>query len=142
MERVDQVHQVLRRAVSAGGREVAGGLVAPRREERVLGDRQELDVSKTHVAAIVGELRAEVAIAQRMIRWVCRAHPRAEMDLIDAHGRILRAPGLSGLHPLCIVPLVGEVPGYCRGLGRDLAGEGEGVGLLGGESAGEAMWYL
>ena len=46
VQRVDQEHEVLRRAVARGRREVARGLVAPRAVERVLDDRHQLDVGE------------------------------------------------------------------------------------------------
>jgi hypothetical protein len=43
---VDEVAQIVGRAEAAGRREVAGGLVAPGIVERMLGDRQQLDVGE------------------------------------------------------------------------------------------------
>ena len=48
---VDEVHEVLRRAVAAGGRVVADRLVAPTGRERMLADRQQLDVRVAHLLA-------------------------------------------------------------------------------------------
>ena len=61
---LDQEHEVLRRAVAAGGREVAGGLVAPGAVEGVLHHRHELDVGEAHPLAVLGEHRGDLAVAQ------------------------------------------------------------------------------
>jgi len=46
MELIDEVHEVLRRAIAARGRKVAGGLVPPGTVEGVLHERQELHVGE------------------------------------------------------------------------------------------------
>ena len=51
VEGVHEGHEVVGRAVAAGRRVVADGLVAPGAVERVLGDRQELDVGEAHLAS-------------------------------------------------------------------------------------------
>ena len=55
VELVDHRHQVGRRAVARRRREVAGGLVPPRSVERVLHDREELDVREPVRQAMLGE---------------------------------------------------------------------------------------
>src|SRR5579883_855716 len=65
-----------------------------------------------------------------MVRRVGLAHPRTEVNLIDADRLIVRGLGLSVRHPFCIVPAVSHVPGYGGRLRWDLAREGEWVGLL------------
>jgi hypothetical protein len=51
---VDQVLEILRRAVAAAGGEVAGRLISPRPEERMLHDRQQFDVRETASLHMVG----------------------------------------------------------------------------------------
>ena len=63
VEPVDHRHQVGRRAVAGGRREEAGGLVAPRPVERVLHDRQELDVRETVRQHMVGDRVGELVVA-------------------------------------------------------------------------------
>ena len=46
---VDQVHEILRRAVARRGREVSGGLVSPGTVEGMLHHRQELDMGETQL---------------------------------------------------------------------------------------------
>ncbi len=64
MQRVDQGHEVLWRAVTAGRGEIAGGLIAPRPVERVLHHRQELDMGETEIDQIVGKLLRKLEIGE------------------------------------------------------------------------------
>ena len=84
VQRVDEVHEVLRRAVAAGRREVAGRLVAPRAVERVLHDRQELDVGEAHLAARTRPAAAPArgSVSERLPSSG-HAAPRAEVHLVD-----------------------------------------------------------
>ena len=56
MQPVDQVHEVLRRSVPAGGGEVSRRLVPPRAVEGMLHHREQLHVREAHVGAVVGEV--------------------------------------------------------------------------------------
>ena len=82
---VDQVHEILRRAVARRGSEVAGGLVSPGTVERMLHDRQELDVGEAHLVDVFGESRRRLAIGERAVVFFRHAHPRAEMDFVNRH---------------------------------------------------------
>ena len=55
---VDQVHEILRRAVARGGSEVAGGLISPGAVEGMLHHGQKFDVGESHLVDVVGELAA------------------------------------------------------------------------------------
>ena len=61
---IDEVHEILRRAVAAGGGVVADGLIAPTAGERMLADRQQLDVRVAHLLAVVDQLMGQLAIGQ------------------------------------------------------------------------------
>src|SRR3954451_15559439 len=83
MQLVDQILEVLRRAVAARRREIAGALIAPRPIERMLHDRQQLDVREIHLLHVVDERLGDVAVTERLI--VVRATPGAEVDFVDRH---------------------------------------------------------
>ncbi len=70
---VDEVHEILRRAVAAGGGVVADGLIAPAAGERMLADRQQLDVRVAHLQAVVDQLVGQFAIGEPAMRIVARA---------------------------------------------------------------------
>src|SRR5690606_15861479 len=77
VQRVDQVHQILRRPVTRRRREIADALVAPRPVERMLHHGQELDVCEPHLRDVVGEGLRDLAIAEPSP--VVPPPPRAEM---------------------------------------------------------------
>src|SRR5215469_7904608 len=127
---VDQVHEILRRAVARGRSEVAGGLVSPGAVKRVLHHRQEFDVSESQLADVFGEAGSDFAIGERAVVFFGNTHPGAEVDFIDClrstQGIALGAPA----DPLLVLPLVGEIPNYRRGTRRFFVPEGDGVGLV------------
>src|SRR3990172_3972908 len=128
MEAVDQVHEVLRLAVSGGGREKSRDLVSPGRVVRMLHGGKKLDVGEAHVEDVANEffrlltIREESALGGLL--------PRAEMDFVNGPrgGKPIHAPAL--LHPFGIAPVEGEIPDDRGALGRLLPEEGEGVGLV------------
>ena len=131
VEHVDEVHEVLGRAVAAGRREVADRLVAPRAVEGVLHDRQELDVGEAHVPDVFGEDGGHLAVGERAVALLRDAAPRAQVDLVDRDGGGEGVGRAAAGHPVGVAPAVVEVPddgGRARGrLGVDA----EGIGLLG-----------
>ena len=127
---VDQVHEILRRAVARGGREVAGGLVSPGSVEGMLHHRQELDVREAQLADIFGEARRDFAIGERTIVIFGDAHPRTEMHFVDRLRRTQRVAGRTPLHPLVVVPLVVEIPDDRGGAGRLFMQQAERVGFI------------
>ena len=130
MQVVDEEHEVLRRAVPAGRREVAGDLVAPGLVERMLHHRHELDVREAHAAHVVGETRRELAVRQPAVAFLRHAHPRAKVHLVHGERRVAVVGRAAALHPAFVAPVVSEVP-HDRGLaGRRLGVRGERVGLV------------
>ena len=83
MQVVDQEHEVLGRAVPAARREVPGGLVAPGPVERVLHDRQQLDVGVSERQGVLGQHWRHFAVRQQPpgVRRV--ASPRARRPEVD-----------------------------------------------------------
>ncbi len=64
---VDQIHEILRRAVARRGREVAGGLVSPGTVKGMLHHGQELDVREAHLIDVFGEARRGLAVGEGAI---------------------------------------------------------------------------
>ena len=60
---VDQVHEILRRAVARGGREVAGGLISPGAVEGMLHHGQKFDMRESHAGRRIR--RAEARFRDR-----------------------------------------------------------------------------
>src|SRR5687767_4535942 len=57
---VDQEHQILRRAVTAGGREISRSLIAPGSIEGMLHYREQLDMSEAHLRNVIRKLLADL----------------------------------------------------------------------------------
>src|SRR3989304_2954440 len=131
MEHVDKVHQILRRSVAAGRREVSGGLITPRTVEGMLGERQELDVGEAHLLCVLRQPRCYLSIAERAIGFLGYAPPGPQMDLIDTHGGLQGVATSPGLHPVFVAPLVVKVPDHRSGARRRFVMECKRVGLVG-----------
>ena len=132
---VHEEHEVLGRAVAARGREVAEGLVAPGAVERVLHERQELDVGEAHLLDVVGEERRRFAVGEEPVPLLRDPTPRSEMDFVDRDRRLEAVRVLPRRHPVPVAPFVVQVPDDGRGPRRDLPEEGVGVALLRGAAA-------
>ena len=131
MQRVDQRHEVVRRAEASRGREITDRLVAPTAVERMLRDRQELDVRVAHLGDVVGQPWRQLAIAQPAVLFLGQAHPGAEMDLVDRQrcGQIVGA-ATSG-HPFLVAPgIPRELEDLRCGARGTLGGKAVGVGLV------------
>ena len=63
MAAIHEVHEIVGRAEARGGREVADHLVAPRTRERMLHDRQQLDVRVAHALHVLHQLDGQLAVA-------------------------------------------------------------------------------
>ncbi len=119
-------------AVAAGGGVVADRLVAPAARERMLADRQQLEV---RVAHLVGSSRpvggpARGSSSQRL-RVVAGPPPTAEVDFVERQRRVEPVGLLATGHPVGVVPVVAVEIGDLRGgARRHLGGEAVGVGLL------------
>ena len=125
---VDEEAEVVRRAPARGRGEVAGDLVAPRRPERMLGHRQQLDVGEAEVGDVVGQRRRQLAVAET-------GAPRADVQLVDAH----RVPDRMAIgarrHPGIVVPLMRARPDdHAGGGGRVLGPTGERIGTQLGDA--------
>ena len=120
---LDEVHEVLWRAVAGTRGEVAGDLVAPGAVEGVLHDRQQLDVREAELARVVGQLRRQLAVAEVAIALLRNAPPGAEMHLVDRPGGAERVGAGAVPHPLLVVPLEAQVPHDRGGARRHLGAE-------------------
>ena len=77
VENIDHRPQLVGCAVARSWRVVATDLVAPRATERMLGDRQQLDVGEAERDHMVGQLRAELDVI------VHARTPRSDVRLVD-----------------------------------------------------------
>ncbi len=124
VEVIDEPAEVVGRAVARRRGEEARHLVAPRAVERMLHHRQQLDVGEAERAAVVGELRRELAVGEHAVALLRHAPPRAQVHLVDRQ----RLPGRlaigAGGEPVAVRPLVRRglddrrVPGRQLGVPR------------------------
>ncbi|KAF5032293.1 hypothetical protein DSECCO2_618810 [anaerobic digester metagenome] len=130
VEGIDEVHEVLRRAVPARGGEVTERLVAPGGVERVLHDREELDVREPGLKQVVHKFGRCLPVTQGPVLFLRYLPPRPEMHLVDGYRSIGRVLLLAAAHPPPVPPGVGEVPDDGCGLRRDLPEVRERVALI------------
>ncbi len=114
MGAVDEAGESGRLAEAARRSEEADRLVAPGLVERMLADRQKLDMSVSHVGDVGNELVGEFVVGKK--RSVEMASPRAEMDLVDRHRLAARLALRSLRHVL------GVGPGEIGAVGDDRGG--------------------
>src|SRR6202044_1274379 len=117
-----------RLAETSGWRKQADRLVAPGFVERMLADRQKLDMGVTHIRDVGDELVAQFVIGVKPSAFT--APPRAEMNLVDRH-RLSPRFALAALgHVLGVGP--GEVVAVSNERGGhwpELAFKAERIGL-------------
>ena len=100
---VDEVHEILRRAVATGHRVVTGLLVAPGHVERMLCHRQQLQMGVAHLHRVVDQRMRQFPVVQE--RAVRTAPPGAQMHFVNVERpRIDRVFPLSG-EPGVVGPL-------------------------------------
>jgi hypothetical protein len=122
VQRVDEDHQVLRRAVARARCVVPGGLVAPGAVEGVLVTGISSTCVKPRVVAVHGQAPRQVAVVEEAT--VLLALPRAQVHFVDGDRRAVRLTLRSGAHPLGIAPFVRQVPDLRGGARRMLHAEG------------------
>ena len=129
MRLVDQIHEILRRAVAAGRGEIADDLITPRAVERILGQRHELDVRVAHFLDVGHKLVRHLAVG---IKVAVLVHlPRAEMAFVDVDRTGIRQVVLSPLEPAVVAPFVAADVIRLGGVARaSLEMEAVGVGLV------------
>ena len=130
VEVVDEIHEILRSSVAARRREVPRGLVAPGAVERMLHDRQQLDVREAGRRHVLGQERRDLAVAERAVARLRQPPPRAEVHLVDRERCLERVPLAPHRHPGRVAPLVLERPHDRRGARRHFAVEPDRVRLL------------
>ncbi len=96
--------KVCRCAIAAGGREIAGYLIAPAAVERILHQRQQLYMRIAHLCKVRHQLPGQLAIAVRVAVGI--SAPAASMHLVDVHGLVQRALRSGALLPRGVCPFV------------------------------------
>ena len=130
VELVDQRHEVLGVAVATGRGEEPGRLIAPRAVERVLHERQELDVREPAARHVRDQGLGQLCVAEEAARGLrhrgasCPGGPRR---WTWAHRGPCAGPGTPSSRRR---PTRSQVPQHRTGPRRILGAEGERIGLL------------
>src|SRR5262249_49911777 len=66
VQMIDEVHKVLGRAIACGGRKIAGGLIAPRSVERMLGNRHEFNMREAELIQIIAQRMRKLAVGKKV----------------------------------------------------------------------------
>ncbi len=128
---VDHRPQVVRVSAAGSRRVVRGHLVAPRSRERVPHHREQLDVGEAHLARVVAEFLAELAVGEGAVAVLGVPPPRGQVHLVDRHRLGVGAPLTTCRPPCRIVPLVPRGRRHHRARPRrQLGPTGHRVGLL------------
>src|SRR5690554_1428820 len=101
---VDQVTQIIRAPVTAGRGIIAGGLVTPGFIQRVLGNRQQLNVGEPGFQNIGNKLLCQLPIGQPAAGAMMA--PGAGMYLVDADWTMLPVEPTAMILPVAIAPWV------------------------------------
>src|SRR3972149_3704871 len=101
---IDEPAEIIRRAVRAGRREVAGALIAPRVVKRVLSDRQQLNVREAGFLHVLHELPREFTVVEEAP--IGGTPPGAEMNFVNGHGAVSPLPFAATAYPFLVVPVM------------------------------------
>lgn len=128
VELIHQPHEVVWGAEAAGGREVAGALIAPGGVQGMLRDGEQLHMGEAHLLYVGHQIPADVPVGEHLV--VAGAPPGAQMYLIDVHGLLVDRVVLPVIQPTPVAPLItGQIVQLGGGAGAGLGMEGIGVGL-------------
>ena len=127
--RSNQIAEVVGAPVPCRGRVEPGHLITPGTGERVLRDREELNVGETEVGEVPGQGLSRLTVGQGppSAIGVLGQPPRAQVALIDRHRRMQQVDGLPAGEPCRVLPFVAALGDNTRRGRRHLGGEGERV---------------
>jgi hypothetical protein len=126
---VNQIAEIVGRPVPCRRRVEPRHLITPGAGERVLRNREELDVGEAEVGEVLRQSLGRLAVRQRPppAVGVLGQPPRAQMALVDRHRSMQQVGGLPVGEPRCVLPFVAALGDNTRGRRRHLGGERERV---------------
>ena len=124
---IDEVAEVVGRAVPRRRGVVAGDLVAPRSAKGVLHDREQLNVGEPHRQAMVRERLGDLAVVEDAP--VRTSPPGGEVDLVHREGGVEHGCPGALPHPCSVAPAMPAQLDHARRPGRVVRCTREGIGL-------------
>ena len=141
---VHEIHEIIRRAVPAGGGVISAHLVAPGGVQGMLHHRQKLHVGVPHLLDVLRQFRGDLPVIVKfraddgvplLVRLNLLSHKGTQMQLVDGHGLGLRVRLGPLVHPGLVVPFIlFNVPDHGGRVGAQLRVVGVGVRLQNGIS--------
>ena len=101
---VNQVTKVVRAAVAAGGRVVAGGLVAPGFIQGMLGYRQQFNMREAALQYVWNQLLCQFPVTQPAPGALVA--PGAGMHLVNGNGAALPVKPVTAFQPVAVFPAI------------------------------------
>src|SRR5450631_4403751 len=140
MHIVDEVLEILWRAETTGGSEVACGLIPPGAIEGKFCNGEQLDMRKTQIFHIVGEHMGQFAIGHKAVFFRCTflmtlkdMPPRTEVYFIGRERRFEWLKLCSLLHPVRVLPgVLMDISDDTRSIGAQFVSKSIGIGLIDG----------
>src|SRR5713226_5579688 len=83
MQAVNEVHEILRRAVATRRSKVTSSLITPRTIEGVFRNGQKLHMRKTRLSDVFSQSTRHFAIGKRAVPLFGNTLPGTKMDLVD-----------------------------------------------------------
>ena len=141
---VHEIHKIIRSAVTAGGRVIAGHLIAPGGVQRMLHHRHQLHMGVTHLLHVIRQrtrdfpvivkFRAGDLLAFR-VQLQLLAFPGAQMNLVNGHRAGKQLVLRPFLHPIPVLPLIpSDIPDHGGRVRAQLRVIGVRIGLQHGKS--------
>src|SRR5208282_6876566 len=88
------------------------------------------DVGESQLIYVLSQTGRDLAIGERTVVLFGDAHPGAEVNLVDGHGRVQRVYGRAFFQKGRVVPGVVEIPDHGSGARRFLRKKSQRVGLF------------
>ncbi len=119
---VNQISKIFRGAKAAGYRVKAGHLIAPGFIQRMFGQRQQLNMGKTHLPHVGNQGGGDFSVREETGRIARITAPGTQVDLVN--GQRLAIAGLLAAagHPLLVTPRkIGDIPDHRGAFGANFA---------------------
>ena len=131
VERIYQIHKILRASVPGGRCIIARNLIAPGTVEGMLRNTHQLHMGIFHFLQILYQPVCKLTIIVKALRAVRMLHKGADVALINCHGFPVHILFILLIHPFGVLPFkAGKIRDHRRGTGAILRIVGKGIRLI------------